>query len=150
MCRGGTLISRFRICLAVTASRCSMMASMCQPGTNGVAVQVPNAPALAAPQNHARPLACKPSSRATGRQPPNREIPPDGPDKPDINTDLRRRQRFEPNQGPSSRDSTTTTFIPWGAPTVKAKIAAAGRRCGPLAGEVLHRRRRPAGLPRRR
>src|SRR5258708_2694283 len=36
MCLGGTLISRFRIWPRVTASRCSMIASMCQPGTNGV------------------------------------------------------------------------------------------------------------------
>src|SRR5262249_60463370 len=34
--RGGTLMSRFRIWLRDTASRCSMIASMCQPGTNGV------------------------------------------------------------------------------------------------------------------
>src|SRR5258708_5235611 len=36
MCRGGTLITRLRIWPCVTASKCSMIASMCQPGTNGV------------------------------------------------------------------------------------------------------------------
>src|SRR4029434_6573751 len=33
---GGTLISKFRMWPAVTASRCSIIASMCQPATNGV------------------------------------------------------------------------------------------------------------------
>src|SRR5271155_2758557 len=36
MCRGGTLIRRLRISPRVTASRYSIMASMCHPGTNGV------------------------------------------------------------------------------------------------------------------
>ena len=36
MWRGGTLISRLRIWPRAIASRCSTIASMCQPGTNGV------------------------------------------------------------------------------------------------------------------
>src|SRR5437588_437906 len=37
MCRGGMLMIRLRIWPREIASRCSIMASMCQPGMNGVA-----------------------------------------------------------------------------------------------------------------